>query len=53
MTELQQIRIIEALETLAKETDTGVSDIIDQLIGHCFDEEDAGLIESILRGMKE
>ena len=53
MTDERLNRIIEALETLAKETDTDVSVIVDQLIGHCFDEEDGWLIESTLWGEKE
>jgi hypothetical protein len=48
MTEQQQTRIIEAIETLSKETDVEGKEIVDLLIGFCWDEEDAGRIEDRL-----
>jgi hypothetical protein len=48
MTELQQTRIIEALEILSKETDVEAEEIVNLLIGFCWDEEDAGRIEERL-----
>jgi hypothetical protein len=48
MTELQQTRIIEALEILSKETDVEAEEIANLLIGFCWDEEDAGRIEEQL-----
>ena len=48
MTELQQTRIIEALEILSKETDVEAEEIVNLLIGFCWDVEDAGRIEELL-----
>ena len=41
MTDEQLNRIIEAVKTLSKETDTYSYEIVDELIGFCWDEEDA------------
>ena len=41
MTNEQLNRIIEAVKTLSKETDTDSYEIVDELIGFCWDEEDA------------
>tara|TARA_R110000868_G_scaffold355532_1_gene617066 strand:+ start:492 stop:641 length:150 start_codon:yes stop_codon:yes gene_type:complete len=41
MTDEQLTRIIEAVETISKETDIGSYKIVDELIGFCWDEEDA------------
>jgi hypothetical protein len=41
----QVTRIIEAIETLVKETDVEGKEIIDLLTGFCWDEEDAYTIE--------
>ena len=41
MTDEQLNRIIEAVKTLSKETDIGSYEIVDELIGFCWDEEDA------------
>ena len=48
MTEEQITRIIEALETLSKETDVEGKEIIDLLTGLCWDEEDGFHIEERL-----
>lgn len=41
MTNEQLTRIIEAIEILSKETHTDGYEIVNQLIGFCWDEEDA------------
>ena len=35
-------KVIEALETIAEETDVSVKEVIDLLTGFCWDEEVAG-----------
>ena len=45
MTEQQKLKIIQALETLSKETDVEAKEIIDLLTGFCWDEEDGGRFE--------
>ena len=50
MTEAQVTRIIEALETLSKETDVEGKEIIDLLTGFCWDEEDGFRIERQILG---
>lgn len=39
MTDEQLNRIIEAIKTLSKETDTDGYEIVNELIGFCWDEE--------------
>lgn len=48
MTDEKITRIIEAIETLVKETDVEGKEIIDLLIGFCWDEEDGFRIEERL-----
>lgn len=48
MNEAQVTRIIEAIETLSKETDVEGKEIIDLLTGFCWDEEDGFHIEERL-----
>jgi hypothetical protein len=45
MTDEQLTSIIEAVKTLSKETDTDSYEIVNELIGFCWDEEDAFNIE--------
>lgn len=46
MTEEQVTRIIEAIETLVKETDVEGKEIIDCLTGFCWDDEDRSHIKN-------
>lgn len=41
----ENTKVIEALETIAKETDVSVKEVIDLLTGFCWDEEEAGRLE--------
>lgn len=50
MTDEKITRIIEALETLSKETDVEGKEIIDLLTGFCWDEEDGSGIKRHLLG---
>lgn len=46
----ENTKVIEALETIAKETDVPVKEVIDLLTGFCWDEEDGFRIERQLLG---
>lgn len=50
MTDEQVTHIIEAIETLTKETNVEGKEIIDLLTGFCWDEEDGFRIERQLLG---
>jgi len=41
----ENTKLIEALETIAEETDVPVKEVIDLLTGFCWDEEEAGELE--------
>ena len=41
----ENTKVIEALETIAKETDVPVKEIIELLTGFCWDEEEAYKLE--------
>ena len=53
MTEEKLTPIIEALETLSKETDVNPKDIVDLLIGFCWDDEDAFYIKKQIYGKND
>jgi hypothetical protein len=45
MTLMENTKLIEALETISKETDVPVKEIIDLLTGVCWDEEEGFELE--------
>jgi hypothetical protein len=45
MTLMENTKLIEALETISKETDVPVEEIIGLLTGFCWDEEEGGELE--------
>jgi len=45
MTLMENTKLIEALETISKETDVPVKEIIDLLTGFCWDEEEGFELE--------
>jgi hypothetical protein len=42
MTLMENTKLIEALETISKETDVPVEEIVNLLTGFCWDEEEGG-----------